>query len=52
LGREEEADGEGEENAEAAMDVATAVEEKAEGNAEKVSAANDIPEASQPTDMI
>lgn len=41
-----------EKNAKTAMDVATAVDEKAEGDTEEVSAANNIPEASQSTDMI
>ena len=34
------------------MDVATALDGKAEGEAEEVSAANNTPEASQSTDMI
>ncbi|KAF5973452.1 Telomerase-binding EST1A [Fusarium coicis] len=39
-----------EEEAKATTDVATAVNEKAEGDAEEVSVANNVPEASQPTD--
>ncbi|KAI2606638.1 hypothetical protein GGR54DRAFT_652322 [Hypoxylon sp. NC1633] len=39
-----------EEEAKATTDVATAVNEKAEGDAEEVSVANNVPEASEPTD--
>ena len=50
--KERQEEKEKEEHTKATTDVATAVDEKTEGDAEEVSTANNIPEASQSTDTI